>query len=47
MFRQGKSITRISIYCSKIKTLLFLNKRWSNVANLPLDQLVNLENGVI
>jgi hypothetical protein len=33
--RKGKSITRISIYSSKNKTLSFPRRKWSNVVNLP------------
>ena len=46
--RKGKSITRISIYSSKNKTLSFPRRKWSNVVNLPPGcWLVNSRNGVI
>lgn len=34
--RKGNSITRISIYCSKDKTLSFTWRTWFSVINLPL-----------
>jgi hypothetical protein len=35
MCSKGKSITRISIYSNKNKTLSFPWRKWSNVVNLP------------
>jgi hypothetical protein len=46
--RKGKSITRISICSSKIKTLSFPRRKWSNVDNLPPGcWLVTWRNGAI
>lgn len=46
--RKGKSITRISIYSSKNKTLSFPRRKWSNVVNLPPGcWLVTSRNGAI
>jgi hypothetical protein len=46
--KKGKSITRISIYCSKNKMLSFPHRKWSNVINLPPGcWLVTLRNGAI
>jgi hypothetical protein len=46
--RKGKSITRISIYSSKNKTLSFSWRKWSNVVNLPPGcWLVTAKNGAI
>jgi hypothetical protein len=48
MFSKGKSITRISIYSSKNKTLSFPWRKWSNIVNLPPGcWLVTSRNGAI
>jgi hypothetical protein len=48
MCRKGKSITRISFYSSKYKTLSFPRRKWSNVVNLPPGcWLVTSRNGAI
>ena len=48
MCRKGKSITSISIYASKNKTLSFPQRKWSIVVNmLPGCWLVTSRNGAI
>lgn len=45
VIRKGKCITRISVYCSKDKTLFFSLRKWFHVVNLLQDLwLVTLGN---
>jgi|UPI0000021E6E hypothetical protein len=35
MCRKGSTVTRVSIYSNKNKTLSFPQRKWSNIVNLP------------